>query len=76
MTPCSPTPSATDPGRSSDQPVLDVMAVLAAQQQQLDDLTGALETQHRTLLRVLEHLSPATTARHPDTHSPAAGPRP
>ena len=76
MTPGSVTPSPTDPERAGVRPVLDVMAVLAAQQQQLDDLTGALETQHRTLLRVLEHLSPATTVRHEDTHSPAAGPRP
>ena len=42
----------------------------------LDDLTGALEAQHRTLLRVLEHLSPAWTDRPPGAHSPAAGPRP
>ena len=76
MNPGSATPSAADPRRSGVRPVLDVMAVLAAQQQQLDDLTGALEAQHRTLLRVLEHLSPATTDRHPDTHSSAAGPRP
>lgn len=76
MTPGSVTPSATDPGRAGVRPVLDVMAVLAAQQQQLDDLTGALEAQHRTLLRVLEHLSPTTTVRHPDAHSAAAGPRP
>ena len=76
MTPDSAPPSPSDQGRAGVLPVLDVMAVLAAQQQQLDDLTGALEAQHRTLLRVLEHLSPATTDRHPDTHSPAAGPRP
>ena len=76
MTRDSVTPSATDSGRSGVRPVVDVMAVLAAQQQQLDDLTGALEAQHRTLLRVLEHLSPAATIRQPDIHSPAAGPRP
>lgn len=76
MTPGSATPSATDPRRTGVRPVLDVMAVLAAQQQQLDDLTGALEAQHRTLRRVLEHLSPAWTDRPPGAHSPAAGPRP
>lgn len=75
MTPGSATPSL-DPGLAGVRPVLDVMAVLAAQQQQLDDLTGALETQHRTLLRVLEHLSSTATIRHPDSHSPVAGPRP
>ena len=76
MNPGSATPSAADPRRSGVRPVLDVMAVLAAQQQQLDDLTGALESQHRTLLRVLEHLSPAATIRHENTQFPAAGPRP
>lgn len=63
-------------GRSVVRPLVDVMAVLAAQQQQLDDLTDALETQHRTLLRVLEHLSPTAALRHQDAYSPDAGQQP
>ena len=61
-----------DPGHTPVRPLLDVIAILAAQQQQLDDLTNALETQHRTLLRILEHLS-TMTARPQVVHSPAAG---
>jgi hypothetical protein len=40
-------------------PVVDVMAILVAQQLQLDDLTRAVETQHKTLVRLAACLSPA-----------------
>ena len=38
---------------SAGQPVLDVMAVLAAHQQQLDDLTEVVTAQQQTLQRLL-----------------------
>ena len=38
---------------TTDQPVLDVMAVLAAHQQQLDDLTEVVTAQQQTLQRLL-----------------------
>ena len=76
MTPNPAARRALDPGGTEVRPLLDVMAVLAAKQQQLDDLTDALETQHRTLRRVLEQLPPTATIRHQDDHSPAAGQQP
>ena len=38
---------------TTGQPVLDVMAVLAAHQQQLDDLTEVVTAQQQTLQRLL-----------------------
>ncbi len=38
---------------TAGQPVLDVMAVLAAHQQQLDDLTEVVTAQQQTLQRLL-----------------------
>lgn len=38
---------------TAGQPVLNVMAVLAAHQQQLDDLTEVVTAQHQTLQRLL-----------------------
>ena len=38
---------------TAGQPVLDVMAVLAAQQQQLDELTEVVTAQQQTLQRLL-----------------------
>lgn len=40
------------------RPQLDVMAVLAAMQQQLDDLTEVVEAQQRTLQQVLAAFAP------------------
>jgi hypothetical protein len=40
-------------------PVVDVMAILVAQQLQLDDLTRAVHAQHKTLVRLGDRLSPA-----------------
>jgi hypothetical protein len=41
------------------QPVVDVMAILVAQQLQLDDLTRTVEAQHKTLVRLVDRLSPS-----------------
>jgi hypothetical protein len=38
------------------------MAVLAAMQQQLDDLTDVVEAQQRTLQHLLEAVTPSTNA--------------
>ncbi len=49
------------PSPLAGQPVLDVFAVLAAMQQQLDDLRETVQAQHRTL-QVLLGDEPAPTA--------------
>jgi hypothetical protein len=43
------------PSPSAGQPVLDVFAVLAAMQQQLDDLRHVAQAQQRTLQVLLAH---------------------
>ena len=49
------------PPAAAGQPVLDVFAVLAAMQQQLDDLREIVQAQHRTL-QVLLADAPARAA--------------
>lgn len=43
------TPAGNSAGHPSAQPVVDVGAVLAAMQDQLDDLTATVEAQQRTI---------------------------
>lgn len=45
------------PERRAPSPALDVLAVLAAQQQQLDELTDIVEAQQRTLQHLLDLLA-------------------
>lgn len=52
-----PPPTAADTARG-----LDVEPVLAAMQDQIDDLTAAVETQQRTLDAVVSVLTPAQRA--------------
>ncbi len=57
------------PERRAPSPALDVLAVLAAQQQQLDELTDIVEAQQRTLQHLLDLLAAgkaaATNAKPP-----------
>lgn len=66
-------PAATDDSRRSGgagvEPVLDLGAVLAAMQDQLDDLTAALEAQQRTIDELLRGHRAGRPA------GPASGPR-
>ena len=50
----APGRSAGDAPTASGRPVLDVFAVLAAMQQQLDDLREAVQAQQGTLQALLE----------------------
>lgn len=50
------------PERRAPSPALDVLAVLAAQQQQLDDLTGIVAAQQRTLQHLLDPLAAGKAA--------------
>ena len=66
--PAQPLQPARAPERHAPGPALDVLAVLAAQQQQLDDLTDIVEAQQRTLQRLLDLLAagkPASTGATP-----------
>ena len=46
--------------QSAPRPQLDVIAVLAGMQQQLDDLTEVVQAQQRTLRQVQAAIAPAT----------------
>jgi hypothetical protein len=61
------------PSLAGGQPVLDVFAVLAAMQQQLDDLREIVQAQQRTLQLLLD-LEPGGAAAA-DVSSPARGRR-
>jgi hypothetical protein len=63
MTANRATEAAPIPALVRTPPVVDVMAVLVAQQQQLDDLTSAIAAQHQTLVSLVDHLSPSETSR-------------
>lgn len=67
------TEAAPIPALVRTPPVVDVMAVLVAQQQQLDDLTSVLEAQHQTLIRLVDDLSSSETSRSGarNSHAPA-----
>ena len=68
MTTPGPAGSAhTSPERP--RPRLDLLAVLAAMQQQLDDLTEVVEAQQRTLQQVLAAIAPATPGAAARTQS-------
>jgi hypothetical protein len=62
--PGAPAPAAGKGGRpaAAGRPVLDVFAVLAAMQQQLDDLREVVQAQQTTLQSLLDN-SPRPTAR-------------
>lgn len=59
------------PEHRPPSPALDVLAVLAAQQQQLDDLTDVVEAQQRTLQHLLDLLAAGTP---PTDRTAPAGP--
>jgi hypothetical protein len=61
------------PSPAAGQPVLDVFTVLAAMQQQLDDLREIVQAQQRTLQLLLD-LEPGGAATA-DVSSPARGRR-
>jgi len=65
------------PERRAPSPALDVLAVLAAQQQQLDDLTDIVEAQQRTLQHLLDLLAAgkaaSTNAKPPAGHCVPSG---
>lgn len=62
------------PERRAPSPGLDVLAVLAAQQQQLDELTDIVEAQQRTLQHLLDTLDLLATSKAASTNAkPPAG---
>jgi len=63
------------PEHRPPSPALDVLAVLAAQQQQLDDLTDVVEAQQRTLQHLLAAGTPPTdrTAPAGPVRTPSGG---
>ena len=59
-----------EPAPPSASPV-DVVAILAAMQDQIDDLTAAVEAQQRTIDELIRAQRASGPARHPGT--PGAG---